>query len=302
MSSRSYTIISYCFILECVIVFCVRYVTYPFLHFWQFLSSNLTTASTWVALLANATVIVGIPCTFVTWLWFRWKRRIVRRFLEQCDEVTKTISNVDLNQDASKSELGKKIEKYEALRDVVESIEYREMETGDDESQNVSKASKKEKNALEQLFRMYETDIKKRISLEREISYLKELQKSFYPKIDEKEEEIIDKARQEVLVHPRGKNPVKSQEEDGRTLQWTFEKLQESVSVLKEPKNVQWNYCVTSQWIKDSYQQQFSVSKESENLQQKVSVFLFRIEEYLKKVNTGIDEIRAKILERMSYM
>ncbi len=302
MSNRSYKIISFCIIFWCVIVFCVRYVIYPFLHFWQFLSSNLTTASTWVALLANATVIVGIPCTIVTWLWFRWKRRIVRHFLEQCDEVTKTISNVDLNQDTSKSELEKRIEKYDALREVVESIKDREMETGGDEPESVSKASKKEKNALEQLYCMYETDIKKRISLEREISSLKELQKSFYPKIDKKEEEIIDKARQEALVHSGGKNSEKSQEGGRWTLRWTLENLQERVWVLKEPKNMQWNYCVTSHWIKESYQQQFSVSEESENLQKKVSACLHRIEEYLKRVNSGIDEIRAKILERMSYM
>lgn len=269
---------------------------------WQSLSDKLEANSNMISIFADLCAIGGIIYTFCVWGSFRWKRRIVRRFLEQCDEVTKTISNVDLNQGASKSELEKKIEKYDALSKVVESIKDREMETGGDEPKSVSKASKKEKNALEQLYCMYETDIKKRISLEREISYLKELQKSFYPEIEKKEQEIIDKARQEELVHPGGKNPEKSQEKGTGTLQWALEKLQERVCVLKEPKDVQWNYCVTSQWIKESYQHQFSVSEESENLQKKVSVCLHRIEDYLKRVNSGIDEIRAKILERMSYM
>lgn len=243
MNSRSYKIISFIIIIIiCVVVFLGRYFINSIIYFWRFLSSN----SPSVGLLANVSVIVGVPFTIGAWLWFRIKRRGLRVFLNQCDKITGSIMNGWTRHNVNERDLKKMKDEFDQLLLLANSIKVRK------ESDVMTL---REKNLMEQLHDTYDKKIEKRISLAREFSYLRELQERFYSEKVEKEK-AIDEAR---LILREDRDGLKSQEKD-----W--------------------------QWIAD------------ENLREQVSVSLFWIEEYLMNVNGCIDEIRVKVLERMSYM
>ena len=289
------------FICRCPLVYILLYfLIYRwggcFIIKWESLLCYLEANSNMISILANLCVIGGVIYSFYAWGRFRWKRRIVRDFLKQCDKITKTISE-GLTQitAVNNNETRQTVKIFRELHKLANTIFGIESKKG------------KVKTSLEHLERVYKRKISKRISLDWEMKQLEDLKNSFKAEIAAKTG-VIDLATQKnkKIVGGDGSDDLKSgsetlQRQVSVSLKWISDELnkdseylQRQVSVFNDTEKIQGQVHVSLCWN--------SHELNSEELQKQVSASLKWIEDNLKKVNAYIDEIRVKILERMGYM